>query len=228
MSCDSDFTFSIDNHTMMVIEADGENTIPHIVDSLRIFAGQRYSVVVHANHPIGNHWMRAVPNRGNPGFARGVNLAIFRYADAPQTDPSTDPTTPPANILPLKETDLHPLESPFAPGKPRPGEADVVINLAHAFDPSTFTFKMNGVTFVPPTVPVLLQILSRTRNAQDLLPKGSVYSLPRNKVIEISLPGTGLNQGGPVGTRIYVISVELLTLCSKHPFHLHGVRLLTQ
>jgi iron transport multicopper oxidase len=200
MSCDPDFTFSIDQHKMTVIEADGEYTEPLIVDSLRIFAGQRYSVIVEATEKVDNYWIRAEPNRGELGFAGGVNTAIFRYKGAPSTDPSTDPTKPPKSLQPLKETDLHALESPVAPGKPFPGGADVALNLAHSFDFTTFHYKMNGVTFVPPNVPVLLQILSGAQSAQDLLPAGSVYELPPNKVIEVSLPGTGVNLGGPVST----------------------------
>ena len=46
MSCDPFHTFSIDNHTLNVIEADGVNTKPLVVDSIPIFAGQRYSFVV--------------------------------------------------------------------------------------------------------------------------------------------------------------------------------------
>lgn len=200
MTCDSDFTFSIDNHTMTVIEADGEYILPHTVDSIRIYPGQRYSVIVHANQQVNNYWIRAVPNRGYAGFAGGLNSAIFRYVDAPPTDP----TTLPRSASPLKETDLHALYSPMAPGKPFVGGADVVLYLGYAFNRSTFLFTMNGATFLPPTVPVLLQILSGARAAQDLLPRGSVYSLPSNKVIEVTIPGAGLNDGGP------------------HPFHLHG------
>lgn len=51
-------------------------------------------------------------------------------------------------------------------------------------------------TFVPPTAPVLLQVLSGAQAAQDLLPSGSVYTLPPNKVIEISIPGGA--PGAPV------------------------------
>ena len=47
---------------------------------------------------------------------------------------------------------------------------------------------MNGVSFVPPTVPVLLQIMSGTR-AQDLLPSGSVYPVRLNSSVEIVVPG---------------------------------------
>jgi iron transport multicopper oxidase len=46
---------------MTVIEADGIEHQPTVVDSLNIFVGQRYSVIVEANAPIGNYWFRAVP-----------------------------------------------------------------------------------------------------------------------------------------------------------------------
>lgn len=52
---------------------------------------------------------------------------------------------------------------------------------------------------MPPTVPVLLQILSGAQAATDLLPAGVLYTLPPNKVIELSMPG--LAAGGPVSFR---------------------------
>jgi iron transport multicopper oxidase len=39
ISCDPSFIFSIDNHTMTVIEVEGTNTQPLLIDSLEIFAG---------------------------------------------------------------------------------------------------------------------------------------------------------------------------------------------
>lgn len=68
-------------------------------------------------------------------------------------------------------------------------------------------FFINGASFVPPTVPVLLQILSGAQSATDLLPSGSVYTLAPNSTVEISMPG-GVVGGG-------------------HPFHLHGVCCIT-
>lgn len=50
MSCDPNYIFSIDKHDMTVIEADGVNTKPLTVDSIQIFAGQRYSFVVSPSH----------------------------------------------------------------------------------------------------------------------------------------------------------------------------------
>ena len=46
MACDPNYTFQIDGHNMTIIEADGQNTEPLLVDQIQIFAGQRYSFVV--------------------------------------------------------------------------------------------------------------------------------------------------------------------------------------
>ena len=49
ISCDPNYTFSIDGHNMTVIEADGVNHEPVTVDSITIYAGQRYSFIVRAS-----------------------------------------------------------------------------------------------------------------------------------------------------------------------------------
>nr|ADX07319.1 putative laccase 5 [Flammulina velutipes] len=198
ISCDPNWVFSIDGHNMTVIEADGENTKPLLVDSVQIFAGQRYSLILHANQPVRNYWMRANPNFGPTGFDGGINSGVLHYVGAPG---NRDPESVQApSVNPLLETSLRPLRDPQAPGGD--GEADVVIRLELAFDLTMFLFTVNGVPFVPPTAPVLLQILSGATNAADLLPTGSVYELPANKVVELVIPGFAI--GGP------------------HPFHLHG------
>jgi iron transport multicopper oxidase len=199
MSCEPNFLFSIDGHNFTIIEADGENTSPLLVDSVQIFAGQRYSVVFVANQPIGNYWIRADNDpRGLPGFDGGRNSAILRYKGAPHSDPTTTQTP---NSNPMLESNLHPLTNPAAPGKPKVGKADVNLQLKLTFDLANFRFDINGAAFIPPTVPVLLQILSGTRLAQDLLPAGSFYALPLNKVIEINIPGVPFALGGPVSSR---------------------------
>ncbi|THU99584.1 laccase lcc5 [Dendrothele bispora CBS 962.96] len=197
VSCDPNFQFSIDNHTMTVIEADGVNHQPLVVDQIQIFASQRYSFILNANQSVDNYWIRANPSTGTTGFTGGINSAILRYVGANNLEPGTPEVT---STNPLVEADLVPLENPGAPGSPEVGGVDVALNLDFNFTGTNF--EINGVEFVPPTVPVLLQILSGQQNANDLLPTGSVYNLPLNSSIEISMPAGVV--GGP------------------HPFHLHG------
>ncbi|KAI0800672.1 bilirubin oxidase [Fomes fomentarius] len=202
MSCDPNYIFSIDKHDMTVIEADAVNTKPLTVDSIQIFAGQRYSFVLNANQSIDNYWIRANPdNFGTQGFPAGINSAILRYDGAPVTEPAPAEQAPPS-LKPLVETNLHPLIAMPVPGRPVAGGVDKAINLA--FDFSGGKFFINNASFTPPTVPVLLQILSGAHLAQDLLPSGSVIPLPAHKSIEISFPATPKAVGFP------------------HPFHLHG------
>ncbi|KAI0771658.1 laccase B [Trametes elegans] len=204
ISCDPNFTFSIDGHNMTVIEVDGVNHQPLTVDSIQIYAGQRYSFVLNASQDISNYWIRAIPNTGDVDTTGGVNSAILRYSGAAEIEPTTNATT---STSPLVETDLVPLDNPAAPGNPVAGGVDLAMSLGFSFNGTNFF--INGDTFVPPTVPVLLQILSGAQSATDLLPNGSVYVLPSNSTIEISFP---------------IISTNGVTNApgTPHPFHLHG------
>ncbi|THH00736.1 hypothetical protein EW145_g7036 [Phellinidium pouzarii] len=214
-SCYPSFTFSIDGHNMTVIEADGTETQPLTVDSLVIFSSQRYSVVVTANQAVDNYWIRAEPSVGTTGFANGINSGILRYAGAPDADPTTRQGT---GGVALNEANLVPLINPGAPGEPIPGGIDLALNMliqfvcfirsAYREQSKLFTFfighltgkhTVNGVSWAVPNVPVLLQILHGTTDPTDLLPAGSIYTLPGNSTIEISLPGA-----------------------FPHPIHLHG------
>ncbi|KAF7324727.1 Multicopper oxidase [Mycena kentingensis (nom. inval.)] len=203
MSCDAPNIFSIDSHPLTIIEVDGVNHQPLVVDSIEIFAGQRYSFILDARQRPDNYWIRVPPNGSSPPkypFANGVNLAILRYDTASREEPPLSASL--NSKQPLVETDLHPLVAEPVPGRPVPGGADVNIYIDIQRNLTTKKWFMNGVNFVPPKVPVLLQVLSGAKTALELLPKGAVYTLPANKSIEISMPG-GM-KGAP------------------HPMHLHG------
>ena len=193
MSCDPNFLFSIDGHNLTVIEADGRLTEPLLVDSLQVFAGQRYSVIMNATQPVDNYWIRALPNTPGSTFAGGLNSAILRYSGASSQDPTTNHST---SVMPLLEQNLHALINPGAPGIPEYGKAD--INIEISANNIGGVYYMNGVRYRPPTVPVLLQILSGAQDATDLMPNGSVIVLESNKVVELTMKTIGF--GGPVSS----------------------------
>jgi iron transport multicopper oxidase len=66
-------------------------------------------------------------------------------------------------------------------------------------DAAGTAFQVNNASFGPPSVPVLLQILSGAKKASDLLPAGSIYGLKPNKSVELTIPGGAV--GGPVSDR---------------------------
>ncbi|EIM88745.1 laccase protein [Stereum hirsutum FP-91666 SS1] len=207
ISCDAAFNFTIDGHQFTIIEADGNNVEPVLVDSIPIYAAQRYSFVLNASQNVDNYWIKADPDIGvtNGTFANGVNSAILRYSGAPIQDPVTEGAI---SLRQLNETNLHPIDNPQAPGGPGLGNVDRQYDLSVLFNGNVNTgvpanFTVNGTSWVAPTVPVLLQILNGTKRAQDLLPHGSIYPVNANETIEIILPGVG-----GAGT--------------NHPVHLHG------
>ncbi len=50
---------SIDNHKFQVVSTDGsDNQAVNDVESVLIGPGERYDIIVSANQPIGNYWIR--------------------------------------------------------------------------------------------------------------------------------------------------------------------------
>ncbi|KAG1825344.1 laccase [Suillus variegatus] len=197
MSCDPNFQFSVDGHNLTVIEADGELTEPLVVDQLQIFAGQRYSVVLAADKPVDNYWIRNLPNTANASYEGGTNSAILRYKGAPEVEPATVNTAP---YKPIGRDQPAHSDQSWCSWHSRVWKADINLNLEVSVVDGIF--YVNNVTFKPPTVPVLLQILSGAQEPSQLLSNGSVIVLEANKVVELTLSTTG--PGAP------------------HPIHLHG------
>ncbi|KAL0950669.1 hypothetical protein HGRIS_007453 [Hohenbuehelia grisea] len=192
IGCQATIQFSVDEHPLTIIEIDGARVVPRKIDSVVLFPGQRVSVVVNANRPIGNYWIRALASWENVAIPYEPTLAILRYDGAEVTRPKT--------LSAIKDI-LHNEESlvPYDAPKQTPREPDVKINLNFTVDEDNYV--VNGKPYFPVSVPTLLQILNGT-DPHSLLPKGSIITVPRNKLIEISMPGGALD--GP------------------HPFHLHG------
>ncbi|KAK7464216.1 Laccase-1 [Stygiomarasmius scandens] len=201
ISCRPFHTFSVDNHNITIMELDGVEHDPVTVQNVDIYAAQRVSAILHANQPIDNYWIRAPPTggapgpSGNPNFNPNLTLAILRYDGAPDEEPTTNNT----GILGVKldDADMHPIASEN-PGKLGSAPADVAFNLVIS-QPNPPFFDINNISYVSPSLPVLLQLLSGAAKPQDLLPSEQVFLIPPNATIEISIPGTG-----------------------AHPFHLHG------
>ncbi|KAG1899689.1 laccase [Suillus fuscotomentosus] len=193
MACKPNYVFSIDDHKLIIIEADGQYVEPLIVDSIQIYAAQRYSFILETNRPVDNYWVHAVPNLGIS------SMAILRYAGSPDADPEIRLTPKP---VALQETDLHPLYLPL-PMLLQEDGATIKLNIVLAQNETNFNFLVNGVQYTSPTIPVLLQLLNGDVSTSEMAPNGSIYFLPRNRVIEISW-------------------IPDLAPARPHPFHLHG------
>ncbi|KAG1877372.1 laccase [Suillus subluteus] len=156
------------------------------------------TVVVQANQPVANYWVRAQPNIGNTTFVDGLNQAILRYKGAPDEDPTSSAGP---SVLPFNEALLASLMGIPAPGVPEIGKADVNINLVAGNVNGLFT--INNVTYHNPPTPVCYKC-SAGLNILRICCRMERIRASTEQVVEITLPNTGLAPGGP------------------HPMHLHG------
>ncbi|KAJ7192668.1 Cu-oxidase-domain-containing protein [Mycena pura] len=200
LSIRGNFIVSIDNHTMTVIETDGVATVPHEVNILNIHAGQRYSLVVTANQPVGNYWINAFIDGGNPAHNLLLNPGILRYKGAPDEEPQTPMTAGPtgADAVMLNEWELVPLVPIPAP------EPDFNLTF-RTFMPAGITqWEINNISYVPPSVPTLVRVLNGETEEKDFNLTENTFLFPANKAIQIEI-------------------IEEAAINEGHPFHLHGM-----
>lgn len=83
----SRYDFSIDRHTLRVIASDGKNVESKDVKCLSMETGERFDVLVNADQPVGNYWIRAETHQVNvrPGQEHSAH-AILSYAGAGNLD----------------------------------------------------------------------------------------------------------------------------------------------
>jgi len=195
LGCLASIKVAIDDHRFTVIEADGQEIQPLEVDSIRIFPGQRYSVVVNANQTIGNYWIRTstIPALHEPIGTSNIYNAILRYDTAPEVDPETIT----GGDKELKEEDMVPWVEPGSLGD-KPADFNETLNFRPNF--SNLRWEINNVSFFSPKMPELLQILNGNTK---LVPEGSIITVKGQDIVELTIPDT-------------------LPVANAHPFHLHG------
>ncbi|KAJ4287146.1 hypothetical protein N0V90_012544 [Kalmusia sp. IMI 367209] len=116
LASESWFQFSIDGHTMTVISADLVPIVPYETDSVLVNMGERYDVIVEANAPPGDYWLRGglidfcIPNDSTENIT-----AIVRYNNSSIEIPTTVSTVvkietcldePATNVVPWVPIDL--------------------------------------------------------------------------------------------------------------------------
>lgn len=198
------FKFSIDNHKMLVIANDFVPLEPFEVDYLPIGMGQRYDIIIEANQPIDNYWMRAVPQEACSNNTASENIkGILHYTGA---DAASEPASTKWNYaddlwcedVPAKKLVPRLAIDPLISHATTFGDS---IGLAPTGDPTLYLWTVGGQTFnVSWNNPTLLQTSES---------KYKTYGIEQG-AIEINTP----NQW-----TVFVIQTELPV---PHPIHLHG------
>ena len=211
------FEFSVDNHTLSVIEADATMVEPLEVHRLEIAVAERYSVILTADQKPTNYWIRAEMNTfcfftPNPVLNSDVR-AILTYTDS-ETDPNDEESVDWSDALDVLCQDLNStLLSPSVQQNAPP--ADVFYAVQFAFEIGAYALDrayINGTSWVVSEVPTLNTVVPALRagngtfNVTDVTPS---YGLSNQYIIDI--PST------------QVVDILLTNFDDgSHPFHLHG------
>jgi FtsP/CotA-like multicopper oxidase with cupredoxin domain len=191
----ADFDFSIDNHTLTVVEADGVPMKPVTVTRLPIAVAQRYSVIVRADQKESNYWMRAVMNQQcftyvNEALDRDVR-AIIHYADAPNAEPTTPDTNlaDPATCNDLDQSMLRPRVKLDAPNYDVNYYVEVLLS-----DPNQPTMAyMNGTSWRVLTGTTTLLESNANENLSSYGPNQFVVTPPKGaNIIQVILRSKSL------------------------------------
>jgi len=208
------FEFSVDNHTLSVIEADGTVVEPVSVHRLEIAVAQRYSVILHANQTASNYWMRAQMitfcfTTDNPILDPDVR-ALITYSNSTSAPTLSSDWADALDVVceDLNSTKLIPsVKSPAPP-------ASTVYAVAFSFEIGDYALDrafINGTSWVMSTVPTLNQAVAGLHAGNDTFFTAGVSSAFSANQYVIDIP--------------YATTVDLLITNfddGSHPFHLHG------
>ena len=209
------FQFSIDNHTLSVIEADGTAVQPLNVHRLEIAIAQRYSFILNANQTAANYWMRAQMNTfcfaaDNPVLNTDIQ-ALLTYTNSTEGPTKSSDWSDELDLIcqDLNSTELIPSITEEAP------PASTLYMVQFAFDIGDNALDrayINGTSWTMSLPPTLNQAVSalHTNNASfNTAGVSSAYSTPNQYVIDI-----------PDDTTVDILVENFDD--GSHPFHLHG------
>jgi iron transport multicopper oxidase len=202
MSALAAFYFSIDGHTMRVIEVDGVETQELEAGALPISTAQRYSVLVTARNDTANNWaihanmdpdmFDAIPD----DLQLNITAQVVYDEKAPLSEPviyDQYPEFEELNLVPVEVEGMAP--------------ADVVYDLNVNFDTyndGTNRASFNNITFQFSKVPSLFSMLSMGQDANNPV----IYGAQTNALM---------------ATHNQMVQINIYNWdAGKHPFHLHG------
>ncbi|PQK16678.1 hypothetical protein BB8028_0006g09970 [Beauveria bassiana] len=201
----SNFRFAIDGHNLTVIANDFVPIEPYTTDNVIISMGQRYDVIVEANAPEDNYWLRAIWQTSCcPNDYANDTLGIIRYDPQSTALPNT---THPALHYP-DNCDDEPAEKLVPHVKVDaglPARTDVFNLYRHTYDmPRGFMWTLNDtylwIDWSKPT-----NLLVAENDTTIFPPNYLLYHTP-----------DGPNQW------VYIVFNDISERNRSHPMHLHG------
>ncbi|KAL4194759.1 hypothetical protein AMTRI_Chr05g70080 [Amborella trichopoda] len=221
------------NHKLVLVEADGSYIQPVTVESLDIYSGETYSLLLHTNQdPSTNYWASASIISRHPKTPPG--LAILNYRPNPSSLlPRSAPPTPPkwndtARAIAFARKILaDPLRNTNPPASAI--HRIVLLNTQNKINGYT-KWAINNVSLVLPATPYLGSIRYGLHSAfdfhtnppEDFPENYDIFRPPQNPNATTGNAVYKLKLGSTVD--VILQNANLLTegTSEVHPWHLHG------
>lgn len=206
----STYKFYIDGHKMTVIATDFVPIVPYETDVLNINIGQRYSVIVTADQPAGDYWLRFDNQNACASTVYSDNIkGIIHYSGGPGSTPTSDAYnytrkfTPAGTILGTCEDE--PLAS-LVPAVPinvgaESTEVSHTVIVSNANPINLYRWYLDGTTF---------QVNWADATLNSIVNNNTIPDYSGNLAVEVP----------NLGEWVYVIVESPIPL--GHPIHLHG------
>ena len=196
------FFVAIDQHDMYIVETDGVEMEPYLIDQLTVAVAQRYSIIVTAKNDTTTNYAMSImqspdmyDNVPDTLVLNNTLQIIYATNNTPATSPDYDP------VDPLDETKFVPvLVRSSAP-------ADISYRLDvffDTYDDGTNRASFNNITFQEPVTPTMFTALTMGNDSF----RSDVYGAQTNAFAY------------PHGAMIELVVYNWDA--GFHPFHLHG------
>lgn len=231
----SALSFQIEGHNMTVVEADGHNVEPFVVQNLFIYSGETYSVLIKADqNPTRNYWATTNIVSRNATFTTPPGLAILNYY--PNHPKRSPPTTPPSGPLwndvgsRLNQSLAIKARKGFIVTPPQSADRMIVMLNTQNNVSGNVRWSVNKVTYTLPHIPYLIALKENITSAFDQTPPPDgydfknydIFSVAENKSYTIRNGVYRLNFNSTVDIILQNANSLSNKTSETHPWHLHG------
>lgn len=193
--------FQIPNHKMTIVEVEGTRVEPAIVDYVEIMPGQRYSVLLTADQPVGDYYMQMQGRWRDDAPTNGFSILRYQGASAYTFSPKLGYVNKEIVNWPNFLKSLHFQALPNA-------TRTIVLQgkqVEPLHSPTKLRWAVNNITFEHPTRISMLDHLKKgTLDVLDI--NSRPYRFKKNEVVDIVFQNIVAKNG----------------VCEAHPWHMHG------
>lgn len=220
------------NHKMVVVEADGNYVEPFAVDDMDIYSGESYSVLITTNQdPSNNYWVSVGVRGREPNTPQGLTLLNYNPNSPSKLPASSPPVTPRWNDTAHSKSFTTKILALM--GSPKPPKTFhrriTLLNTQNKINGGYTKWAINNVSLTLPSTPYLGSIKYGLRNAfshvnpPENFPED--YDVMKPPVNPNTTTGNGVYMLG-MNTTVDVILQNANALSGNvseiHPWHLHG------